>query len=207
MACNSNISFFLSDDGKGPAPVKRAVTEAKDFFRKNHGIVSLEAGTLMGTLRQSIGAMCTDQTTTDRLIDGIVTKMDRVMNYMNQCRRWMHWSIELFISDSRTTKADLVELMNSSRNSKIVFWIGRYLSQSPAEVNSADESYPLSKRIVIGAYKALGITPGTALLEEMPTGSLTAYNDLVQFVVTEYTRFFKQGEERLQDQVIFRWTG
>ena len=199
--------FLDIDKGLGkPAPVKKHLTEAKDWFKFNHGIVSLEAGTLKANLTRSISSLNPNQAITDRLITAIIAKMSSTIYYMSQCRRWIHWAIELFISkpfdvndNNDTHEADLVRLM-SSESKKIVFWIGRCLSMSVTEINQVPNQYLLSKRIVLEAYRALGRT--AAILGPIPTTTTHVYGDLVVFIITEYTRFFKTGDARLREQVI-----
>jgi hypothetical protein len=197
--------FLDKDEGLGKAAsVKKNLTEAKDHFRFNHGIVSLEAGTLKANLIRSISALSPDQATADRLTIAIIDKMNRTIDYMSQCRRWIHWAIELFISNPSYNEhgADLVRLMDTKANNKIVYWIGRCLSKSTLEIGKVPNQYRLSKRIALEAYQALGRT--AALLGPEPTSTTIIYNDIVAFIITEYTRFFKTGDERLREQVIFK---
>jgi hypothetical protein len=177
------------------------VTEAKDFLGRNHGIVSLESGTLGANVRRSIAAKGVDRITTARLTNAIVSKVNTVVTFMSRCRRWMHWAIELFISNQSTPREDLDALMNSNRNGKIVYWIGSYLTMDRDDINAAGDRYPLAKRIVLQAYNALGTTD--AVLDERPLCTTHIFDDMVRFVITEYTRFFNQGDERLRDKVTF----
>jgi hypothetical protein len=190
----------VAKEPKKGTPIKRTVTEAKDFLKFNNGIVSLESGTLCANVRRSIAAKGFDQTTSDRLSNAIITKVNIVVTFLSQCRRWMHWVIELFISDLRTQRADLDSLMNPKQNNKIVYWIGNCLTRNRFLINAAAIP-PLATRIVLQAYDALGTND--AILPQMPTGITHIYNDMVGFVVTEYTRFFTQGDARLRDKVTF----
>ncbi|KAF9343168.1 hypothetical protein BGX34_007120, partial [Mortierella sp. NVP85] len=190
------------DEGLGKAaPVKKILTEAKDHFRFNHGIVNLESGTLKANLIRSISALSPSQATTDRLTSAIIAAINSAIVYMSLCRRWTHWAIELFISNPSHVGhgADLDRLMDKKQNNKIVYWIGRCLSMTSQEINAVGNQYRLSKRIVRDAYQALGRT--TALLGPPPVGSTHVYNDLVAFIIVEYTRFFKTGDERLREQM------
>ncbi|KAK3828266.1 MAG: hypothetical protein J3Q66DRAFT_10985 [Benniella sp.] len=193
---------------KKPAPVKKVPTEAKDWFQSNHGIISLEAGTLKANLTRSISPLSPDQATADRLTIAIIAKVNNIISFMSQCRRWIHWAIELFISKTSTPehRAELGRLMKPSENNNIVYWIGRCLSKSATQVDAVPDRYRLSKKIVLEAYEALGggtaATRRTAaLLGPPPTSSTIIYNDLVAFVITEYTRFFETGYERLREQM------
>jgi len=194
---------------KRSSPNFRAVTEAKKYFQFNHGIVNMEAWTLCANVRRSVTATASNnpqvnQAMIDRLTNGIVSKLNAVVTWMSQYRRWTHWAIELFISDLRdppeTKKADLDALMNSKQSQLLIYRIGRLLELRRSKVINSAATYPMASRIVLQAYDALG-NRNAPLLDPMPSAATAIYNDLVNFIITEYTRFFTQGEAILVEKV------
>ena len=192
------------DGGEGPADPAPAARKA---MKRRHGIVSLEAGTLRANVRRAIAARTVQPPLSGQEIntlrDGITQKIIDVMKFMSQCRRWMHWTIELFIADANTTSADYTQLMDWSSAQRIVYGIGRYLTMTREQVN-ADTRWPMSRRIVLQALDALAtrplISPG-AILSAPPFNSSQIYTLLVKFVFEEYSGFFLRGEDALEKKV------
>ena len=176
-------------------------------MKTNYALVSLEAGTLRANVRRAIASRTVNpplsQQEVHTVSEGIVQKIHDTMKHMTHCRRWMHWTIELFIADASTTPAERRLLMDWSSAQTIVHGIGRYLAMTRQEI-TASTQWPLARRIVLQALQVL--FPGqnntsTALLSKRPLNSGQIYDILVKSVFQEYTGFFLRGEEALKEKV------
>ncbi|KAF9342535.1 hypothetical protein BGX26_007329, partial [Mortierella sp. AD094] len=191
----------------GKAPDRQLVTQAKGYMERHHGIVSLETGSLCRLVKRNIDALVQQlrqqqqqHVNIDNLANGIITLVDELVMHMNRHRRWIHYVLDLYISNPNTPAGDIARLMGTEA-STIVYGIGNRLRMTLTEVRESAQN-TVSNRIAIraveGAYATLGRV--NTILDPFPTGTSATYNETVRFIINEYTQFFTRADEDLKNE-------